>query len=314
MKIHIPIIALCTLISSVFAQVPVKQDVLKILGDIPAPPATAAESFTRITAGQTPPPVEVSAAALFATAESQLKAAEDAYKSQEAAMKNAVPPGMNPDMARMAQDPEFKKKMKSMSKEERMKLAMSMMSSAPAPGTTALKPDPPAVQAALTEWQKLAADMQTEFNRGVAFQNAMTAAMEADRRVHDEITRWEQAEIAKLPQISSGEMSAPDPVLVKRVRLQGAEKHIAAANKRLAVFNKDWAAQREHVRARYEAFSAKLITADYAAASPNFSSQKILSDAQMSMLKDVSAVAQLSRNAYESAASWVAHKHAVERD
>ena len=314
MKIHLSIIALCTLISSMFAQVPVKQDVLKILGEIPAPPATATEAFTRITAGQTTPSGEVSAAALFANAESQLKAAVDAYKSQEAAVKNAVPPGVNPDMARMAQDPEFKKKMKSMSKEERMKLAMSMMSSAPAPGTTALKPDPPEVQAALAEWQKLAADIQTEFNRGVAFQNAMTAATEADRRVHDEITRWEHSEIAKLPQISSGEMSAPDPVLVKRVRLLGADKHIAAANKRLAVFNKEWAAQRGHVHARYEAFSARLITADYAAASPNFSSQKILSDAQMSMLKDVTAVAQLSRDAYESAASWVAHKLAVERD
>jgi hypothetical protein len=314
MKTHITMFALCTLVSSMFAQVPVKQDVLKILGDIPAPPATAAESFARITAGQTASKGELSAAALFANAESQLKAAEDAYRSQEAAVKSAVPPGVNPEMARMAQDPEFKKKMKSMSKEERMKLAMSMMSSAPAPGTSAVKPDPPEVQAALAEWQKLAADMQAEFNRGVAFQNSMIAAAEADRRAHDEISAWESAAIAKLPQISSGEMSAPDPAKVKVVRLQGADKHIAAANKRLAAFAKDWTSRHDHVRARYGAFSVKLIAADYASTSPNFSSQKILSDAQMTMLKDVAAVAQLSREAFESAASWVAHKHAVEQE
>lgn len=314
MKTFVPVLVLCTLISSAFAQVPVRHDVLKIIGDIPAPPATAGEAFSRVTVDLSSSPPAVSAAALFANPETQLKAAEDAYKAQEAQVKNAVPPGVNPDMARMAQDPEFKKKMKSMSKEERMKLAMSMMSSAPAPGASALKPDPPGVQAALAEWQKLAADFQTEFNRGVAFQNAMTAAAEADMQVHNEIRAWEEAAIAKLPQISSGEMSAPDPAQVKLVRLQGADKHIAAATKRLVAFTREWTAQRDHVRSRYAAFSAALIAADYAAGSPNFSSQKVLSDAQMTMLKDVTAVDKLSRDAFESAASWIAHKRTVEND
>ena len=314
MKILTLLLVLAVIFSPLSAQIPVKHDVLKALGDIPAPPASAAEAFTRVTVDMTPSPPVVSAAALFATAESVVQAAEDAYKSQEPAMKNAVPPGVNPDMARLAQDPEFKKKMKSMSKEERMKLALSMMSAGGSPGTTTLKPDPPEVQAALAEWQKLAADMQTEFERGAAFQKTVIALAEADERSHEAIRTWEEGAIAALPRISSGEMDAPDPAKVKLVRLQGADKHIAAASRHLVALAKEWTAWRDHVRSRYATFSAKLIAAEYAAGSPNFSSQKILSDGQMAMLKDVASLGSLSRDAYESAASWVARKHAIERE
>lgn len=311
MKVLTPLLVLAVFVSPIFAQIPVKHDVLKVLGDIPTPPASAAEAFTRVTVDMSASSPVVSAAALFATAESALKAAEDAYKSQEATVKNAMPPGVNPDMARMAQDPEFKKKMKSMSKEERMKLAMSMMS---AGGTTALKPDPPEVQAALAEWQKLATDMQAEFDRGVALQKTLTTLAQTDEQSHAAIRQWEEGAIAKLPRISSGEMDAPDPAKVKIVRLQTADKHIAAASQHLVALSKEWTAWRDHVRSRYAAFSGKLIAADYAAASPNFSSQKILSDGQMAMLKDVASLGRLSRDAFESAASWVARKRAIEKE
>ena len=311
MKIFTLLIVLAVIVSPTFAQIPVKHDVLKVLGDIPAPPATAADAFVRVTVDMSSSPPVVSAAALFARAESALKAAEDAYTSQEPAMKNAVPPGVNPDMARMAQDPEFKKKMKSMSKEERMKLAMSMMS---AGGTPALKPDPPEVRAALDEWQKVASGMQAEFERSVALQNALTALAQADQQAHDGIRQWEEGEIAKLPRISSGEMDAPDPAKVKLVRLQAADKHVAAASQHLVALSKEWNAWRDHVRSRYAAFSAKLIAADYATGSPNFSSQKILADGQMAMFKDVASLGKLSRDAFESAASWVARKRAIEKE
>lgn len=311
-------IILCAAVSfflvSASGQVPVKHNIIKVLDEIPAPPSTAREAYGRLTVDESARPPAVSGQALFAPVESQLKAAEDAYKAQEPAVRNAVPPGMSPDMARMAQDPEFKKKMKSMSKEERMKLAMSMMSSAPAPGTSVLKPEPPEVQAAFVEWQKLTGDIQAEFNRGVAAQNAATAAAEADAKAHDEISAWEAASIDKLPQISSGEMSAPDPMKVKAVRLQAADKHIALADKRLATLKKEWPVERDRVRSRYGSFYAKLIAADYAAASPNPSTQKILSDGQMTVLKEVAVVVKHARDAYESAASWIAHRRTVERE
>lgn len=300
-------------IHPITAQVPVKHDILAIVGEIPAPPATAKDAYAGVTVDEGTGPATISAAGLFRSVEARLKAAEDDYKAQESAVRNAVPPGMNPDMARMAQDPEFKKKMKSMSKEERMKLAMQMMSSSPNAGAPVLKPEPPAVRAALDEWQKLAATMQAEFERGVALQNAFQTAAEADQKGHDEIRAWEEAAIAALPKISSGEMSAPDPAKVKRVRLQAADKHIALADKRLAAMAKEWASVRDHVRSRYATFYAKLIAADYAAGSPNPSTQKLLSDGQMTTMKDVALVNKLSRDAYEAAAAWIAHRKAIEK-
>jgi hypothetical protein len=296
------------------AQIPVKHDVFSILGDIPSPPATAKDAFSHVTVDATASPSSVSAEAYFAGVAGRLKAAEDAYKAQEPAVRNAVPPGMNPEMARMAQDPEIKKKMKAMSKEERMKYAMSMMNSGAAPGVPTLKPEPPEVQAAVSEWHKVAAGIQTEFDRGVQIQNAMNAEREADQQAHDAIRAWEEKEISKLPQISSGETSAPDPVALKKVRMQAADRHIAIADKRLAAFAQEWKGQREHVRARYAAFYAKLIAADYAASSPNPSTQKILSDGQMMVLKDVATIMQISREACESGASWVAHRRMIEKE
>lgn len=299
--------------STLFAQIPVKHDIFSVIGEIPEPPPTAKDAFSRVVLDASGSPSSLSAEAWYATASARLKEAEDAYKAQEPAIRNAVPPGITPEMARMAQDPEIKKKMKSMSKEERMKFAMSMMNSGAAPGVPTLKPEPQNVQAALNEWQKVSAETQAEFDRGVRLQKAMIDEQSADERAHDAISEWEKTEIAKLPQISSGEMSAPDPVQVRKVKLQAADRHIGLADKRLAAFAKEWADQREHVRSRYEAFYTKLIAADYAAASPNPSTQKILSDGQITVLKDVGAILHLSREACESAARWVALRTMIER-
>ena len=123
-----------------------------------------------------------SAEKVFAAVAAELKEAEDMYKAQEAPVRTAVPPGVNPDMARMAQDPEIKKKMKSMSKEERMKLALSMMSCRPIPAPAARSPIRPGCRAALTEWQKVSADVPDGVQPRCGGPGCHAAAAEADRR------------------------------------------------------------------------------------------------------------------------------------
>ena len=298
-----------TLAVAVHAQSPVQKDLLKVLGAIPPPPATAAEAFAKCVCDRS----SCSAEKVFSIVAAELREAEDMYTSQEASVKAAVPPGMSPEAARMAQDPEMKKKMKSMSKEERMKLALSMMGSGPS-GTPAVQSDPPPVQNALAEWQKVAPDVVPEFKRGAAAQDALRTAEEADRKAHDEIAKSEQASIAQLPNLSTGEMNYHDPAQVKAVRLKAADRHIALAEKRLAIVRKEWAADRDRIQSRYGKFHAALVGANYAQASPNFSSRKILSDAQMTLLKEIAVSVQWSRESYENAARWVAHKRFVESE
>lgn len=313
MKPFVLTLTIVLLSVSVLAQSPVKKDLMKVLNEVPPPPATVAEAYSRCTCDETPRSTSCNVDRLFASVEAQLKEVEDLYKAQEASVKGAVPPGMSPEAARMAQDPEMKKKMKSMSKEEKMKLALSMMGSGQ-PGIPAVKPDPPEIQSAFTELQKLSADAIEEYNRGVASQNARLAEAQSDQKAHDEIAAWEAETIAKLPQISSGEMSAPDPAKVKVVRLKAADRHIALADKRLAAFSKEWPVERDHIRTRYGAFHAKLVAADYAQASPNPSTLKILSDGQMTIMTRIAACVVLSRDAYVRAATWLALRKSIEKE
>ncbi len=119
--------ALSVIVCSMQAQVPVKKDLMQILAKIPPPPASVREAFAKLSCEERNGSVNCSAATLFESADVALKDVEDAYKAQGKAGNAPLPPGVSPEMARKAQDPEMKKKMKGMSKEEKMKMAMEMM-------------------------------------------------------------------------------------------------------------------------------------------------------------------------------------------
>jgi hypothetical protein len=219
---------------------------------------------------------------------------------------------MSPDMMKKMQDPEMKKQMKKMSKEEKMKMAMEMMNSG-AVGQPVVAMDPPPIRAALDEWQKIYNSLQPEYVNAGTVQNEQMRVQEEYEKRHADIADWEKTEIAKLPQISSGEMSAPDPTQVKVVQLKAADRHIALANRRLEVIRSTWNAFAEKIRSRYGIFYQKLIAADYALDSKNFSTKKTLADAQMMVLKDLDRLIGQSRTAYEESAQWMARRVEIEQ-
>jgi hypothetical protein len=296
---------------TVFSQVPVKKDFMPMVENYPHPPASAKEAFSKVTVTSDYGTLKCSTDKLFESIDKELKSIEAEYAGQEKDPSNYMPKGMNPnDMKKMA-DPEMKKKMKSMSKEDKMKMAMEMMKSMPGAATAEI--DPPPVRDALNEWQKIYNDTQNEFNRSVAEQQEeIKLATEYDKQ-HNDITDWEQAEIKKLPQISGGEMSAPDPIMLKALNLKAADKHIAVADKHLEQIKARWQASVDRIKSRYTVFYKKLVAADYASGTKNFSSKKILSDAQMTILKDIASQVQRSRKAYEDAAMWQARKNDIEK-
>jgi hypothetical protein len=144
---------LCLVLCSLQAQVPVKKDLMQILEKVPPPPAHSREASAKLTFEENSGTFSCSTAKLFESIDVALKDVEDAYTAQAKSGNAQLPPGVSPDMAKQMQDPEMKKKMKGMTKEEKMKMAMEMMGSAPA-GVPVQVADPPLVQAALTEWQK----------------------------------------------------------------------------------------------------------------------------------------------------------------
>ena len=312
MRTMAPFVLLAVLASTLSAQVPVKKDLMLLIDQVPPPPASVRDAYAKTTRSKETGVLRCSADKVFESVDKETKSVEAAYKAQgpDAA---AAASGMSPDMVKKMQDPEMKKQMKKMSKEEKMKMAMEMMNSG-AVSQPVVVMDPPPIRAALDEWQKIYNSLQPEFvNAGAVVKEEMRVQEEYEKG-HADIADWENAEIAKLPQISSGgEMSAPDPAQVKVVQLKAADQHIALANRRLGVIRSTWNAFAEKTKSRYGVFYQKLMAADYALDSKNFSTKKTLADAQMMFLADIGRLVKQSRTAYEESAQWMAHRVEIEQ-
>ena len=311
MRTIVTIIVLFIVVFTLSAQVPVKKDLMQILENIPPPPATVKDAFAKVVINSNYGELKCSAEKLFNPIEQGVKGVEAEFAAQPKSSAGSTIPGLSPENAKKLDDPEMKKKMKTMSKEEKMKLAMEMMKSMP-PGGSVIEIDSPSVRAALDEWQKIYNETQNEFQRSINEQQEEAALIEEYRKSHSEVDSSETAEIAKLPQISSGEMSAPDPAKVKEVKLKSADKHIAIANKRLQKILPQWRASVDHAKTRYTVFYQKLVAANYAADSKNFSTRKVLADAQLTILVTIGRYINQSRTAWEESASWQARRISIE--
>lgn len=292
-------------VPSLTAQVPVKKDVMALFAKIPPPPASSKEAFAKGTITANGASMRCSHEKIFGDVEDAIKAIDTEFAQQGPGGTGAGVPGMSQENARKMNDPELKKKMKNMSKEERMKMAMEMSKSASVPGH---QPDPPAVRAALDAWQPIYNSTQQEYEKAGKDQQEEMKLQEEYTKEHGAIDAWESGEIAKLPRISSGETDAPDPAAVKAVKLKADDKHIAASDKRLKVIRSRWQASFDHAVAMYTAFYEKLVAADYASGSPNFSSKKVLADAQLRILENIRYHVKASRDAWEASAAWQARK------
>jgi len=148
----------------------------------------------------------------------------------------------------------------------------------------------------------------------VEWQQEEIRIKEQNEKAHQEIATWEAAEIAKLPQINYGEMSAPDPAQVKIVKLKANDRHIAQADQNLKQIGEMWKRISEHKKTLYTPFYQKLVAADYATEYKNFTTFKLLSDAQMMIIKDISGLIEMSRAACEESAQWPGFRQEIEKE
>ena len=303
---------LLIVIGTFSAQTPIKKDLMKTLESIPSPPASVKDAFAKIGADCEDGSTECSAEKVFKPVEQETKEFEEQFEAQAKATLGSGVPGSPSATMTKEEKAEMKKKMKSMTKEEKMKMAMEMSKNMPAGGGSAVVPDPPPIRAALDEWQKVYNETQKEFQRSSDILQEENKLIEEYKKSQSEIDTWESDEISKLPRISSGEMDAPDPAKVKQVKLKAADKHIALADKRLRQIQSRWQTELGHVKARYTVFYQKLIAADYAVDSKNFSTKKVLSDAQLTVLESIRHQVKQSRNSWEESASWQAKRKNIE--
>jgi hypothetical protein len=297
-------------LSLLTAQVPVKQDLIKMLEAVPAPPASSKDAFAKTAVTDAEGNITCSADKVFTATDRQIKSIEETYAEQAKAAMGASPNGVPAGMPGAGMTEADAKRIQSMTKEQKIAMAMAMAGTMNQP----VQMEPPAVKAAQEAWQVLYAQTQEEFQRGMAMQQEEGRLMEAYNLSHAELDSLQAIEISKLPQLSTGEMSYPDPVLLKSVKLKFADKHIALADKRLAETGKRWQAEVARIKTRHADFLKKLAACGYAEGAKNFSTKKILSDGQMTVFKAMLTQVELSRHAWVESAGWQGLKKRIEQE
>ena len=289
-----------TTVASLTAQAPVKQDLIKMLEAVPAPPASSKDAFAKVSVTDAEGNITYSAAKLFAVTDQQLKDFENTYTEQAKAAMGANPNGIPAGMPGAGMTEADAKRIQSMTKEQKIAMAMAMAGTMNQP----VQMEPPAIKAAQEAWQVLYGQTLEEHQRGVEMQQEEGKLQREYEQAHNELDSLQAIEIGKLPQLSTGEMSYADPVLLKAVKVKYADKHIALADKRLAQIGTRWQAEVTRIKTRNADFLKKLAACGYAAGAKNFSTKKILSDGQMSVMTAIMTQVELSRRAWEESASW----------
>jgi len=297
-------------LSLLTAQVPVKQDLIKMLEAVPAPPASSKDAFAKVAVADAEGNITCSAVKLFAIIDQQLKGFEDTYTMQAKAAMGANPNGVPAGMPGAGMTEADANRIKSMTKEQKIAMAMAMAGTMNQP----VQMEPAPIKAAQEAWMMVYAQTQEEYQRGVALQQEEGALDNEYNLAHNKLDSLQAVEISKLPQLSSGEMSYADPVLLKAVKLKYAEKHIALADKRLVQILARWQAEVTRIKTRNADFLKKLTACGYAAGAKNFSTKKVLSDGQMTVFIALAAQVELSRHAWEESASWQGLKMRIEQE
>ncbi len=115
-----------TTVASLTAQVPVKQDLIKMLEAVPAPPASSKDAFAKVAVADAEGNFTCSAAKLFAVTDQQLKDFENTYTEQAKAAMGANPNGVPAGMPGAGMTEADAKRIQSMTKEQKIAMAMAM--------------------------------------------------------------------------------------------------------------------------------------------------------------------------------------------
>jgi hypothetical protein len=293
-------------LTTIEAQVPVKQDLIKIMDAVPAPPLSSKDAFAKTGTADAEGNITCSAVKVFAGIDQQIKGFENTYTDQAKSDVLGMPAGM-PGAGMTEADAE---RIQSMSKEQQIAMAMAMAGKMSQP----VQLEPPAIKAAQQAWQELYAQIQQEHEREVKIQMQQGVLEERYRQEHCGLDSLLGVETSKLPQICYGEMSAPDPAQLKALRLKYADRHIALADKYLAEVTVRWKAEMERIKTRNGNFLKKLEACNYADGARNYSTKKILSDGQMQVMNAINTQVEISRHAWEESAGWQAKKKMIESE
>jgi len=283
-------------------------NVLELYGRVPLPPANVQAAYARHECKE-------ENTYLRCNVEKFYKAIVDEQNAlgQQFAKLSLVLNAPAPVAAQQMDPEEIRKKMETMSVEEKMKFAMAMTQQMGL-GPKALTPESEEVIAAQEEYgklnERLALDGQNP-NERFKKQAELTMARE---RKHDEINTWYTAEHKKIPLVSFGEAGRyPEPKAEYALKQAAMDKHFAAENEYLQALLKHWPEEIAYLKTLYTPFQENLATINYGEEAENVETKRLLVGGQTSMLNSVDALVKLSRTATEEAMKWQFGKMELEK-
>jgi hypothetical protein len=289
----------------VSAQKPVKTDLIPYFEQVSVPPKSCKDAFDKGICKTDNGVFQCNAKKLFDELMTKLdNITKEIYSAPAFISVN--------DQSKIAN--EIKKKggadkIKKMSKEDKMKMAMEMMKNIDIPNTYLE-----------TEEVKDAFAKESELNQFMSAQvqeqmNNYKAKADHDKEVEDKhngINEWENTEIAKLPRISSGEMAEPDPKEVKRVKLDAADKHIKIADEELTYISGKWAESKDKYKLNTIPFCQSLAKCNYGETVQNKSWANLFGTGQSFVVTLISELIKESEGAYNYGAKYYAERQRIE--
>ncbi|MGA9118284.1 MAG: hypothetical protein WB699_02860 [Bacteroidota bacterium] len=282
-----------------------KVNILQYYDQVPPPPATAKEAYARCRLAADSNGVELG---------SSYKNIEDTEKELEHKIQSLLMQLQQPmtDKVKNMDQNEIQKKMKGMSQDEKIKYAMEL-SKQMGLGQKPLTSESRKVNDAMAEEAALNGRVGEEI-QGLGAQIQAQAQRDAKvTRKHEEIEKWENDEEQKLPQISYGEMSAPEPKAYRDLRLRAADKHIAVANEALKNASDDFRGVLTTGMKNYQPYEEKLAAVNFGEDAKNTESKRVLVNGQSFMLQTLGKLIGISKAATTEAARWSFERWKAER-
>ncbi|OQY70622.1 MAG: hypothetical protein B6D44_15465 [Ignavibacteriales bacterium UTCHB2] len=283
--------------SFILAQRPVKEDFIPYFSQILPPPQNCLEAFNKMKCTVD----NCNADNLF---DALIKKCDD---------KNAeitAPTGSVGDMMKELQDPEFQKKLDKMSDEEKTAWAMKI-SQQYQPQSTHFVPEPENVNDALDECSNIDDRISQDLENLNQLSSKNAEFIKKYDDMHLKIDNKLKKELEKVPMVTKGEVSFPNPEIVKSLKLAAADEHIAVENEYLKAEDENWKKELQDSRNNLTKFENLLAKTHYGDDAKNEISKQTLASHQSMIVSSVISLAKKSKYIFENAAKYIVNKELI---
>ena len=289
------------------AQKPLKVDFMKYYDQLLVPPSTSKEAHAKADC-QGDGSQGCNADTLYAS----LKATFEEYLKDLTASSMSGGSDERANLIKQMQDPDFQKKMATMSQEEKMKMAMQISQGMQQP--TATTAEPPQVITVMQDAGKINEEIGADAGHMNEHSQAEIAHRQKIDKEHAAVDAWQEAETKKLPVVHELTGDYPEPKALHALKLAAIDKHLAIVDRELQLSIVTWKKDIEREKVRYGKFSTDLAAIHYGDDATNDVTRNSIMNAQSRMVNSLQMLLGRSNVLWNDAATWYQKRVSLEAE